>query len=219
MSKKVVKKKRRKPWIAAVALIAALGMLFSVYLSALNPGGPVAEEQGENGHSQVEQLLHEAENLENHIEQYEPNSVVLQNLANIYIQLNHYVMMEEVELADDDYLGKAAAVMEKAVELEPENSKNYVFLFEIYQQAGDEEKAEEYAQIAEDIIQEILDEDPGDNDARYQYAVLLQSYHGDFAAAHEQMEEILETEPEGSELYNIVKQQMETTTTQEIELE
>jgi len=65
------------------------------------------------------------------------------------------------------------------------------------------------ANEGEELILEVLEENPEDSQARLHYSTLLLSYHQDMEAAVEQLEKVLEIEPEESPLYNTALQQLQ----------
>ncbi len=199
----------KKPWVGIVALVLALAMILSLFFTGLmGVGGiPGADEQNGEEITTVDELYRQAENLESHIEEYEANPTILRRLASTYFELEFYAAMEEPNEHEDedeeeeDYMEKAARAAEEALEMEPDNPETYVLIYEIYREMGKEEQAAEKAEEAEELLRELLDEDPADNLNRFYYSIILELHHGDIEAAKEQMEKILETEPEGSPLH------------------
>ena len=245
-------RRNKKSWMAIVAVIAALGMIFSVFFQALQgPGGLGGDEPAQEqdaGQHEIERLEQQAMTLEQHIED-NPDPVVMGNLADIYYEMHMYASMFETE-KEADYLGKAAEYLEKSLDKDPDNLENHLFLLEIYDEAEKEENVEEIAEKAEslakealeeepdrienylvllevyryadkedkekevasegeELILEVLEENPEDSQARLHYSTLLLSYHQDMEAAVEQLEKVLEIEPEESPLYNTALQQLQ----------
>ncbi|GEM_PF-3287941 len=201
------KRTGKKPWVGIVALVLALAMIVSLFFTGLmGLGGiPGADEQNGEQITTVDELYREAENLENHIEEYGPNPTILRRLASVYFELDFYAAMEDPDVPEDeeeeDYMQKAGRAAEEALEMDPDNPENYVLIYEIYRGMGKEDQAAEKAEEAEELLRELLEEDPADNLNRFYYSIILELHREDIEAAKEQMEKILETEPEGSPLY------------------
>ncbi len=199
-------RKKRKPWVIALCVIIALIMVLPIYdvVGVLGGDRNSANSPVVDTEDYAQQLINQAETLENYLEEHGPTVAVLQNLAQIYYSMFYFVTDGE-----EDYLEKAANAMEKAVELEPKEPDSYMFLFDLYNDLGMGEKAEETAKTVEPLLLELIEEDYDDNLSRYYYSNLLEKYHQDFLAAKEQLEIILDTEPEESELFSQTKQTLE----------
>ena len=199
-------KNNRKPWVVALIIIIALIMVLPIYdvVNVVGDNRNAAGSPDASPQDFMEELREEAERLENYIEEREPTVPVLQELAQIYRTMSMFMEEEEV-----NYTEKATIVMEDAVELDPSDPGNYLFLFELYNELGKTEEAVEKAETLEAMLLEQLENDPADNTSRFYYSILLEDYHGDLSAAREQLEMILDTEPEESQLYAHAKTEIE----------
>lgn len=199
-------KNNRKPWVIALCVIIALIMVLPIYdvVNIVGDNRGSSRSPDIDPDSYMEDLKDEAERLENFIEEYGPTLAVLKELSGVYRTLSYFITEDEV-----DYREKAALAMEKAIELEPADPESYLILRDIYKETGKTAEAEEKAITAEALLMERLNEDPGDNISRYYYSILLDDYHQDTAAAREQLEIIMDTEPEESQLYLTAKNKID----------
>lgn len=193
---------RRKPWIIAVCVFMAIGLALPIY-DIFSPGGPGGTvNDGGTGDEVVDRLKQQAETMEDYLEEYGPTPAVLRDLADVYRHLSFYSDPEE----RINYMQKAIVLMEKAVKQAPRDPENYMILHGLYRQLGMNEMARNTAGEGAAVMEELLEENPDDNLTRYYYSILLQDR--DKAAAREQLEIILDSEPDDSELSIYARQEL-----------
>ncbi|MFY9114890.1 MAG: hypothetical protein WAO23_06585 [Dethiobacteria bacterium] len=199
----------REFWVTLIVVILVIAMILPLY-NILNLAGnrDTGDDYGDV-YSDPEDVMEQNKkwiaSLENYLEENEPNLYILRELADAYATRSFYLDYSEEGLG---YLEKAAAVLEQAIELEPQEPESYIRLYDVYSMMNLEEKAAEQAARAEDLLREQLEKDPDDNLNRYYLSMLLEEYHHDLATAREQLEIILSSEPEDSDLYVYARQRI-----------
>ncbi len=196
-------------WATLVVIILVVAMILPLYNMVNIIGGQGAG----NNHGQansgsgdaVERSQEWIASLEKYLEENEPGAYLLRELASAYIAGSLY--LDRVE-ERQKYLEKAASVLEQAVEMEPREPENYMQLYDVYSMMGLDEKAAEKAVQGEGLLRERLAGDPDNNLDRYYLSKLLDEYRRDPVAAREQLEVILASEPEGSDLYLHARQEI-----------
>ena len=189
-------------WATLVAIVLVVAMILPLYNIVNILGGQGAE----NVHGQadpdsedtVERSRKWIASLEKYLEENEPGAYLLRELASAYVTGSLYLDRAE---ESQKYLEKAASALEQAIEMEPREPENYLQLYDVYSMMNLDEKAAEKAVQGKGLLRERLAEDPDDNLDRYYLSKLLDEYHRNPVAAREQLEIILASEPEGSDLY------------------
>lgn len=197
-------KRGREFWVTLIVIVLVIAMILPLYNLVNifgNRGGEDDRDPVNPGpEDSMEQNRKLIASLEKYLEENEPGVYLLRELADAYTNQFYYLYYSDSE-EGLGYLKKAVAVLEQVIELEPREPESYMRLYDVYRMMNLEDKAAEQAVRGEELLRELLQEDPDDNINRYYLSILLEEYYGDAVAAREQMDIILSSEPEDSELY------------------
>jgi len=191
-------------------LLLNLGMVYgqlAIYKGFEEEDGEAQEEY--LGKS-VEVLERSANEFNLQIEEEGESPELLLNLAAVYEQLATYKGFEEGEEVQKEYSHKSVEVLEKGHELYPEDPEFPLFLYQTHLNLGEQDKAYSKAEKAETLIKEALEQEDMEDEAEYRlhWASLLKDYHHDLDAAEEQLEMVMDLEPEDSGIYNEASQML-----------
>ncbi|HOP69252.1 MAG TPA: hypothetical protein PLS32_05695 [Bacillota bacterium] len=199
---------RGSRWATIIIVIVVIAMAGSTlpfflgnFISGARKSGDLTPDAFKQSIQEVkEQLEQQAKQLEDYIDEYGPTEATLANLAGIYYQLINYQDILDPEKTPP-YQEKLLQTYQDLVELAPDNLEYRFNMVLAYQGVEKEEEARAEAEALMEVLEPRLEENP-DNRERYYYAVLLGEFEDDPEAALEILNVILETEHEGSGVYN-----------------
>ncbi len=210
MARKKVRKSNKSAWIMVIAMVVAVVMILSTavyyYLDYLKD-----PEHSDTGDDQIDlqqqlmaeqkRLLQEAEQLEQYIEEYSPETAVLDRLGSIYTTLAGYADWLEDSENGPAYMEKAAGVYRSLVEMEPEQVQ-YRFLLYSACNGLELEETGQQADSLKQLVEQKLAGGTLENSDRFYYALILDQEDGNRQGALDQLAVILNTEPEESSLHS-----------------
>lgn len=202
---------RRRPlniW-AVVAIVLAAGMILSTLFIGIDyltgwRGPSKDSDDPDSWKEQLDQewqrLIEESAALEAKIAVEEPAVEDLESLAVLYSHAYSYALWLEPDTAED-YLEKTVKTYRSLLDHVPDSIEHRFSLCGALRALGQEEEAQKEADFILAALEPLLEAEAATNLERYYYAALQADLYGNKAEALEQLDLILETEPEDSPYY------------------